>query len=373
MKIIFAWWWTWWHIFPSLAIASNLNDSDEKLFIISKNKLDEEILKKNNLNSKNHFNYKKISSWKLRRYFDLQNFFDIFKFIFWFFQSLKIILNFKPDLIFCKWWFVSLPVAIAGFILWKKIVLHESDSVMWIANKIIAKFCIWKKWKIFYWEKIWNPINFSEKINWKKFFSDNEKKRFIKEKIFSKIERKIKNFSEDDKKNIFNKKILFISWGSQWSSEINFLIEKRLEKIIEKDFFVIHLTWKWKKIYVNETNENLQKNYLWFEFLAWDSYFNFLKLSDLVISRAWAGSIAEILFFQKSSILIPLKSSAWNHQIKNAKKLEKEWLTKVFEKHFLDILNSDFSKIENNLKKKNYENPAKKISEEIKLIKNKKI
>ena len=136
MKIIFAWGWTWWHIFPSLAIAKFLGW--EKLFLISKNNLDEEILKKTN------FKYKKIFSWKFRRYFDffaiLENFFDVFKFIFWFFQSLKIILQFKPDVIFCKWWFVSLPVAFAWKILGKKIILHESDSVMWIANKIISKF-----------------------------------------------------------------------------------------------------------------------------------------------------------------------------------------------------------------------------------------
>lgn len=327
MKIIFAWGWTWWHIFPSLAIANNLKW--EKLFLISKNNLDEEILKKTD------FNYKKISSWKLRRYFSLENFTDVFKFIFWFFESLKIISQFKPDLIFCKWGFVSLPVALAWKILGKKIVLHESDSVMWIANKIISKFAI----KIFYWEKIWNPINFSWKI-----FSDEEKKFFKKEK----------NIPED-------KKILFISWGSQGAVEINYLIDKRLEKICE-NFFVIHLTWKWKKIHIPE---KLEKNYLGFEFLIWDEYFNFLQISDLVVSRAWAWSIAEILFFQKPSILIPLKSSAWNHQVKNAEKLEKEWLVKYFRKNFLEIVNSDFSEIEKKLKKKNFENPAKKIAEEI--------
>lgn len=359
MKIIFAGWWTWWHIFPSLAILNSLNNLKKQnknnkikeLFIISKNNLDEEILN-NNLNSRTNFKYQKISSWKLRRYFGffaiLENFLDIFKFIFGFFQSLKIILKFKPDLIFCKWWFVSLPVALAWRVLDKKIVLHESDSVMWITNKIIAKFCIWKKWKIFYWEKIWNPINFNWKIFW-----EVEKNIFLKNK----------NLLE----KIWDKKILFVSWGSQWAEEINNLIKDNLEKICEI-FFIIHLTGIWKSLNIKN------KNYLSFEFLSSDDYFNFLQISDLVISRAWAWSIAEILFFQKASILIPLIWSAWEHQMKNAKKLENNNLAKIFindwkillnYEKFLKLLKFDFSKIKNNLKQKNFQNPAKIIAENL--------
>ncbi len=366
MKIIFAWGWTWWHIFPSLAIANNLkskNKNFEALFLISKNNLDEEILKKNNLNSKNFFNYKKISSWKLRRYFDLksvfENFFDIFKFIFGFFQSLKIILKFKPDLIFCKWWFVSLPIALAWKILWKKIILHESDSVMWLANKIISKFCIWKNGKIFYWEKIWNPINF----NWKKFDDLSQAKKNFRKKMW---------FNE-------NQKILFVSWWSQWAEQINNLIWKNLSKIL-KNFVVIHLLWKWKKenfLTSIDDKKFLEKNlkkYISFEFLESNEYFDFLQISDLVISRAWAWSISEILFFQKLSILIPLIWSAWEHQLKNAEKLEKNNLAKIFVddwkilpnyEKFLELLKFDFSEIKNNLKKKNFQNPAKIIAEKI--------
>jgi len=283
MKTIFAWGWTWGHILPSMAIANFLEW--EKLFLISRNNLDEEILKNSN------FKYKKIFSWKLRRYFSffafLENFLDIFKFILGFFQSLKIIYQFNPDIIFCKWGFVSLPIAFAGKILWKKIVLHESDLVMWISNKIISKFAI----KIFRWEEIWNPINF----NWK-IFSEKEKKFFKKEKKIPE-----------------NKKILFVSWWSQWAEKINKLIEKNFTEI-EKNFFVIHLTWIWKKINIKS------KNYLEFEFLNSDEYFDFLQIADLVVSRAWAWSIAEILFFQKPAILIPLIWSAWEHQLKNVDK-----------------------------------------------------
>ena len=343
MRTIFAGWWTWWHIFPSLAIANFLEW--EKLFLISKNNLDEEILKKTN------FKYKKISSWKLRRYFSWENFTDFFKFIFWIFQSLKIIKKFNPDAVFCKWGFVSLPVAIAGKILWKKIILHESDAVMWFSNKIIAKFAK----KIFYWEKIWNPINFY----WKKF-SESEKKKFIQEKIFPLVK---KNFPNIEKNFLENKKILLISWGSQGSLEINNLIEKNFSEI-EKNFFVIHLTWKWKKTKIKN------KNYLQFEFLSWDEYFYFLQIADLLISRAGAGSIAEILFFQKPAILIPLIWSAGEHQLKNSEKIESEKLAKkcVWWEKFLEILNSDFSEIKKNLKEKNFENPAEKIANKIKHV-----
>ena len=277
MRIIFAWWWSWGHLLPSIAIADRIKW--DILFICSKSDLDTRII------SKTNYKFKSISAWKIRRYFDLKNFSDALFVILWVVESLYHISRFKPEVIFCKWWFVCLPVAIAWWILRKRIVLHESDSVMWIANQIVSKFST----KIIMWLKQdLNPI------------------RFVP--------------SEIQKKDLdTNKKILFVMWWSQWAKQLNDLIVDIFPNI-KKSYFVIHLTWIWKKTSIKD------KDYIQFEFLDKD-YPWYLKASDIVIS-----SIAEILAFNKVCILVPLWSSAWNHQEINAKY--------IYDKNLCFLLNS---------------------------------
>lgn len=233
-------------------------------------------------------------------------------------------------MIFCKWWFVALPVAIAWRILWISVILHESDSVMWLANRIISKFAK----KVIWWIIEWNPIRF----NWK----------------LSSLKTK------NDLGITSDKKILFIMWGSQWAKQINDLIEENFEKL-KRDFFIVHLTWKRKKTKIKD------KDYLQFEFLE-NNYFDYLNASDLIISRSWAWSIAEILFFKKPSIFIPLNLSASDHQRKNARIIEEKWIARYLDpenlnpKKFLEVVSSDFSEIENNLKNLKSENASKKIA-----------
>src|SRR5690606_9591894 len=78
-------------------------------------------------------------SGKWRRYFSWQNFMDPFLVLMGVFQSFFILLRFRPHVIFSKGGYVSLPVVLAGFILRRKIILHESDSRMGLANRISAK------------------------------------------------------------------------------------------------------------------------------------------------------------------------------------------------------------------------------------------
>lgn len=332
MKIIFSWGGSWWHIYPSMAIASRINW--DFLFVVWKSKLEKDILEKS------WYKYKQILSWKIRRYFDLNNFIDPFKIIIWIIQSLFIIKSFRPEKIFCKWWFVSLPMAIAWRIMWVDIILHESDMKMWLANKIISKFAK----KIIYWIKEnCNPV------------------REIKYTVNkAKIENDIKKLNDK------NLPILFITWWSQWAEQLNKLVLEIYSEIKDK-FFVIHLTWKWK------STKLVDKNYLQFEFLN-EEYFDYLSIADLVISRAWAGSIAEILYFNLPSILIPLDSSAQDHQRENAKYIANQWLSFYIDpldlnkNKVLEILNNknSINLMKDNLYKIKNNNPLEKIIEIIK-------
>lgn len=92
----------------------------------------------------NDLKFLPILSWKLRRQPDfkevLLNIADIFNFAIWIFQSLWYIYINKIDVVFCKWWYVALPVVFAAKILGRRILVHESDTKSWLVNKIAARF-----------------------------------------------------------------------------------------------------------------------------------------------------------------------------------------------------------------------------------------
>ena len=131
--IALAWGSTWWHIFPLLSVYNYFNEDKEFNFIWAweEDSLEEEIANKNNIQ------FLDIPAWKIRRYFDYKNFYEPLKNLTGIFFSIFYILKYKIDIIFSKWWYVSIPMCIAGFLLWKKIYIHESDTKAGIANKII--------------------------------------------------------------------------------------------------------------------------------------------------------------------------------------------------------------------------------------------
>lgn len=92
-----------------------------------------------------------IKSWKYRRESyrksKLKNVSDMFLFFIGCLQSITRLLYYRIDVVFCKWWYVALPVVLAAALLHKKIVVHESDTRPWLVNKIASRFAK----KIFTW------------------------------------------------------------------------------------------------------------------------------------------------------------------------------------------------------------------------------
>jgi len=222
-------------------------------------------------------------------------------------QSLKIIFTFMPDAIVGTGGFVSLPVAIAGFVLNRKIYIIEGNSVPGLSNKIISKFCK----KIF--------INF-----------DHSTKYFNKEKC-------IKTgfpIRELDNKVLKNKSLdLLILGGSQGSAIINSKVAQSvrslLEKIASSESDIKHLRITHQCGSNNkESTEGLylsmKENFSFFEFEVYefiDNINEFYSKSKVLISRAGASTIAESLKFKVPSIYIPIKHSSGNHQYLNAKEI----------------------------------------------------
>ena len=178
--IALTWGATWGHIFPLLS-AYNFLKEDENLdfvWVWEEEWLEFDIAMENNIK------FLDIPAWKLRRYFDWRNFFEPLKNLTWIFFGIYFILRYRIKVIFSKGWYVALPLCIAGFLLRRKIYIHESDTVSGLANRIIWKMAT----KVFYTfpnEKTFKSRNFdwNQKYeSWRKYvfkcYSYSLKSRF---------------------------------------------------------------------------------------------------------------------------------------------------------------------------------------------------
>lgn len=287
-NIALTWWWTWGHIFPLVAIYNWLKDSNEYNFywFWDEDWLEKEVAIKYNIN------FFHIPSWKIRRYFDIKNFFEPLKNITWFFFWIYYILTKKIDIIFSKWWYVSIPLCFAWYILGKKIYIHESDSVWWIANKIISKIAT----KVFYTFP-------NENISWNKFV---QTWLMINPEIYRYIKKD--EIIENEKLEV-----LVIAW-SQWSTKIFESIKTIVNNLIDINFSIV--LWD-KNLHFRKEFEKCN-NVKIYDFVSQKELWEIYKKTDIAITRGGATTLWELYFFGIYSIIVPLKTSAQNHQYNNA-------------------------------------------------------
>lgn len=295
-----------------------------------------------NLVEKDKINFKAIYSGKLRRYFSWKNFIAPFFILIGFFQSLYILKKFKAKILFSKGGFVSVPVAFAAWILRIPIVLHESDSRMGLANKIISKIA----------KKI--CVSFPNLL----------KNNTLFELTGNPIRKSIKNGNKEygyKITNLTDKKPCILVWGgSQGSEEINNLIKKEFN-LLKSKFQIIHITGVNKKTGIKD------ENYAEFEYIA-DDLKHIYAITDFVVSRAGANTVYELAYMKKPNILIPIQNS---DQINNAKYFEERGASIVFRKNqsLYHILNSlllnkkKYINIQENLENIFKENASKKIAD----------
>lgn len=307
MKIVFTGGGTAGHIFPGLAVAEEIKKittDAELVWIGSKNENEKKLVSEYGLD------FFSIPTGKLRRYFSLENVLDVFKVIAGIFKSVILLLKIKPDLVFSKGGYVSVPPCIAASILRIPIIIHESDFSPGLTTKITAKFatiiCV------SYSETI---KMFSKELQKKCFYTGNP----VRESFY-------KASSEDGRKFLgaSDKKILLVLGGSLGATQINDLIFETITTLC-KNFFVVHQlgiknfneSEKIKKRLL-DNDPTLLKNYKPFEFIQKEMP-DVLAASDIVVSRAGANSLWEIISQRKPSILIPLsKGSSRGDQIENA-------------------------------------------------------
>lgn len=302
-----AWWWTGWHVFPIKSMIEFLDKEKEystqisKLYRFwSKKSLEQDI--HSQLDIKNFPTYFiQILSGKYRRETilksRLKNIRDVFIFIAGIFQAFFYILIYRIDVIFCKWWYVALPVVVAWSILRKKIIVHESDTHSWLVNKIASKLAK----KTFTWFPEVLPHS---KCVWQ-IISDELAMSISHTK---QIEEKL--FKDKQKPDFSSKTCVFVTWGSQWSQKLYQLLAQTIksDKILQSDFFFFISLWV--------LNAQMASEFKWlsnvytYPFLTQWQMGYFYDKCDIAITRAGTTSLAEQKLFDLKILMIPIP---WTH------------------------------------------------------------
>lgn len=277
------------HVNPNIALMPRLKDKNFEIkYIGSKDGIEKEIIENINIP------YYPISSGKLRRYFAIKNFTDPFRVLKGYFDARKILKREKPDILFSKGGFVSVPVVAAASHLKIPVLSHESDITPGLANKIGGKFS----------DNL--LVTFPETLDYvgdKGILVGSP----IREELYHGDKVKLR-----EKLDFDNKPVLLVMGGSIGSVIINKHLRENLKTIL-KDFNVIHLCGK------NNIKESLKYTlgYIQFEYVS-DEMKDILALADLIISRSGANSIFEFLALKKPNILIPLSKGSRGDQVLNA-------------------------------------------------------
>ena len=295
------------HVTPNIALTEKLKEENFKIdYIGSHNGIEKELLKNED------FDYHSISSGKLRRYLSKENFTDIFKIVKGVGDARKILKKIKPDIIFSKGGFVTVPVVLAGKSLKIPVVIHESDITCGLANKISMPFS----------SAICYTFPETELPKEKSFMTGTP----IRKELFAGIREKglkIAGFKNDNP-------VILVMGGSLGSVTINNFLRESLDILLKK-YNVIHLCGK------NNLDENIKKDgYVQFEYIG-EELPHLLKCADIIISRAGANSISEFLALKKPNLLIPLTLKASRgDQILNAKSFQKQNFSMVLNEEDLD-------------------------------------
>ncbi len=302
MRIIIAGGGTGGHIFPAISIAEEIlmrDSGNEVLFVGTKRGIESRVIK--------NYAIEFISSAGIVGKGLIGSLKGIALSIKGFFDSLRIIWGFKPDLILGVGGYASGPMVLASWLFMIPTAICEQNSIPGITNRILGKFV--KRVFASFEESI---IFFPRK---KAILVGNPVRRYIL------MER-----NPNQERNGFT---ILVFGGSQGSHRLNISVPKAFGILGRKDVFLIHQTGY-------DDLDDVRKAYEWYGIRA--DVFPFIedigsvyRHSDLVIGRAGAGTIAEITALGIPSILVPYPFSAYNHQFENAKSLEKAGAAVVIE------------------------------------------
>jgi len=298
------------HVTPNLALIPELRKMGYEIsYIGSHSGIEKKLVEDFNVP------YYSISTGKLRRYFDPKNFSDPFRVMKGFVEARGLLKKLKPDVVFSKGGFVSVPVIRAASTLKIPCVLHESDMTPGLANKLsfssAKTIC----------------CNFPETLSMLPAQKAVLTGTPIRKELLQGSKEAGKAFCgfTDDKP------VVMVTGGSLGAQSINETIRYALPRILPH-FNVVHLCGKDKM-------DNLRLNtpgYKQFEYVKGEMK-DIFAMADVVVSRAGANAICELAALRKPNILIPLSAkSSRGDQIINARSFEQQGFSLVIDNEELD-------------------------------------
>lgn len=284
------------HVTPNIALLPSLKDAGYEItYMGSYDGIEKRLISDFDLP------YVGISTGKFRRYLDPKNLTDPFRVIKGFSEARKFLKGYKPDVVFSKGGFVSVPVVRAASSLGIPCIIHESDMTPGLANKL----CIPVAKKV--------CCNFPETLK----LLPEKKAVLTGSPIRAELAQGNKLAGLSMCGFSANKPVIMVIGGSQGAANVNKAIRAALPDLLT-DFQVVHLCGK-------DKIDNLLLNtagYKQFEYIKAELK-DLFAMADLVVSRAGANAICELLALKKPNILIPLPaSSSRGDQLLNAKSFE---------------------------------------------------
>lgn len=258
--------------------------------------------------------YYPISTGKLRRYMSIENVKDPFKVMKGVMQAWRIIGKTKPDIIFSKGGFVSVPVVLAAKLRRVPTIIHESDYTPGLANKLSIPFV--------------NHVltTFPETLEYVPKKKSTYVGAIVREELFTgskELGYTLTGFTKE-------KPILLVMGGSSGSEKLNTIIRNSLDDILQH-FQVIHICGKGQK------DSTIQRDgYVQFEYVK-EELKDIFAVTDYVVSRAGSNAIFEFLALRIPMLLIPLsRAVSRGDQIINAKSFAKQRFAQVIEEESLE-------------------------------------
>lgn len=344
------------HIYPAIAIINKIKEMEPKskfLYIGTTDRMEKDIIPKldipfvgiemKGLNRKNVFSNFSV----------LKKFSEAVK------KAGEEIDKFKPDVVIGAGGYITAPVLYAAHKRHIPILIHEQNSIPGVSNKFISNFadriCV----------SLPNSLNLFPKN--KTVYTGNPRS----EEIIS-VRKKYKKslgFDED-------KKLVVFVMGSLGSTTMTEKLKELIPEFSNKNYQVLVITGN--KYYDNYKDIEVSDNVKIVPFM--EDLINYLKDTDLIVSRAGASTIAEITAIGLPSILVPSPYVTNNHQYKNAKELEDNGACRIVEEtdfdkekiiHEIDKIFDDkesYLQMAQNCKKLGIVDSATRIYDEIKKI-----
>lgn len=342
------------HIYPAIAIINKIKEEEpqsEILYIGTTNRMEKDLIPELGIK------YEEIEVSGLKRKLTLENFKVLSQFLKARGKCKKIIKEFDPDVVIGAGGYVTGPVIWAGKKLGKKTFIHEQNSVVGLTNKYLTKYA----------DKI--GVSFESTMS---FFPKN--KVVLTGNPCSEKAIKMKKADKENYGLSKNKKLVLIVMGSLGSKTINDKIVSFLDAFKNKEYEVMFVTGN--SYYEKVKNIKLPSNVKIAPFIY--EMPSLMKATDLMITRAGASTMSEILVLGVPAIFIPSPYVTNNHQYKNAMDLvnknaalilEEKDLTKDNLINLIDKTLSNkesYNNIKNNLKSLGIKDSGERIYELLK-------